>query len=538
MGLAMAALVAGCSHDDGYVSPTESAIDTYQKIFVENFGTPAPNQTWGFGSDDASDVAASRVRVTRGSSPNANMWGGDGLGLPEGSYNQPYIVPDPLTEAQKDKARRWFQSHKQPRGVALHYTDFFVQQVYKGHTNLDGAPDDCKEEYTAGNGQTVIGANQLDYLMAGPQNPYQDWQGNTAYSYDHIFNFNNADYSGGVANVNVWDGSLDSDASKDFNDRKIYHPDQIMLLLNSSTESFGYHNSATSMERHDKYVIISGDEIQRWDNRTRINGQDADVSGMWFVGFDFEGALPTDPWFNEYNTNTFLIQPNSSDDPNAVEIKNRDGFKAVIGGADGYYSDWIVRITPGVRRGGSDTPTTPDPDENETWGNWKRIICEDLSVSQRSDFDFNDVVFDARINTAKTKAQIRLKAAGGTLPLTVGWSGDAGTSYNEYEVHNMYGVATNIMVNTHAKNGVDGKADVEKTLTGSFKSFNDIKIMVQKRGEWMEIMAKTGEPAAKLAVDTDYEWCDELQNITNKYSNFDDYVQDATLTDWWRAVKK
>ena len=178
--------------------------------------------------------------------------------------------------------------------------------------------------------------------------------------------------------------------------------------------------------------------------------------------------------------------------------------------------------------------------EEESWGEWKRIICEDLSVTQRTDFDFNDVVFDARINMAKTKAQILLKAAGGTLPLTVGWSGAAGTSYSEYEVHNLYKVATNVMVNTHAKNGVDGKADVEKTLYGNFNNYNDIKIMVQKRGEWIEITAHEGEPASKILVNTTYQWCDERENISDVYNgtkfarSFTDYVNDPSVaSDWY-----
>ena len=186
------------------------------------------------------------------------------------------------------------------------------------------------------------------------------------------------------------------------------------------------------------------------------------------------------------------------------------------------------------------TPGYGTPDEDEEWGEWKRIICEDLSVTQRTDFDFNDVVFDVRINASKNKAQIKLKAAGGTLPLTVGWSGEEGTSYSQYEVHNLYGVATNIMVNTQAKNGVDGKADVVRTLMGTFNSYDDIKIMVMKRGEWTEITAHTGEPASKILVKTTYQWCMERKNISDVYDgrkyakSFNDYVKDPSVaSDWY-----
>ena len=184
--------------------------------------------------------------------------------------------------------------------------------------------------------------------------------------------------------------------------------------------------------------------------------------------------------------------------------------------------------------------TTPPPD-TETWGEMKRIICEDLSVTEATDFDFNDVVFDVCFNANKTKAKITIKCAGGTLPLTVGWSGAEGTSYNEYEVHNLYNVATNVMVNTHAKNGVDGKADIVKILTGNFNSYNDIKIMVMKNGNWVEITQHTGEPASKILVKTTYQWCNERQDIGLKYngaqsgyaSSFRDYVKDPSVSSTW-----
>jgi hypothetical protein len=98
------------------------------------------------------------------------------------------------------------------------------------------------------------------------------------------------------------------------------------------------------------------------------------------------------------------------------------------------------------------------------------------------------------------------------------------------------------MVNTHAKTGVDGKDDVVKTLTGSFSSANDVKVMVMKSGEWVEITAHTGEPASKILVKPTYEWCNERQNISSKYcgadagyaKSFNDYVNDPSVaSDWY-----
>lgn len=57
--------------------------------------------------------------------------------------------------------------------------------------------------------------------------------------------------------------------------------------------------------------------------------------------------------------------------------------------ADGYYSDWIVKISPAV------------------YTNAYRIIAEDLGDSD--DFDFNDVVFDVATNGEQLSLPCRLR---------------------------------------------------------------------------------------------------------------------------------
>ena len=81
-------------------------------------------------------------------------------------------------------------------------------------------------------------------------------------------------------------------------------------------------------------------------------------------------------------------------------------------------------------------PTTPD--DPYPGVSSLRIMAEDLSASEASDFDFNDVVFDV-VWKSDSEAEIILQAAGGTLPLTV----------NGVEVHGAFEVETNVMVNTN-----------------------------------------------------------------------------------------
>ncbi|MBP3845972.1 MAG: hypothetical protein J6E48_12665, partial [Prevotella sp.] len=118
-----------------------------------------------------------------------------------------------------------------------------------------------------------------------------------------------------------------------------------------------------------------------------------EIDGSYYVGFDFEA--------NGQNPN---------------EQVDRDFI----------YNDWIVKIVPGTGQ-----------DEVKEEG---MIICEDLG--NIGDFDFNDVVFYAKV-WKSGKTDIWLLAAGGTLDLTV-----AGR-----EVHEAFGVSKSTMVNTMESTG-------------------------------------------------------------------------------------
>ena len=156
-----------------------------------------------------------------------------------------------------------------------------------------------------------------------------------------------------------------------------------------------------------------------------------------------------------------------------------------------------------------------------------RIIAEDLSASEGSDFDFNDVVFDVQMNwPSEGKHTITLLAAGGTLPLTI-----AGE-----EVHAKFGVSTNKMVNTES--WTEQRAPVTFVIEGKYANANEIEVRVQKGSDWPLLTAPIGKAASKIAVSTDYEWVKELQDITNAYGQFDTYVTTGKPAKWWESAKK
>ena len=166
-----------------------------------------------------------------------------------------------------------------------------------------------------------------------------------------------------------------------------------------------------------------------------------------------------------------------------------------------------------------DTPD-PTPEANV------RVIAEDLSVDDNSDFDFNDVVFDVTFDSpAQGKTTITLLAAGGTLPLYVGGQ----------EVHEKFGVSTKTMVNTGAGASKD---PVSFELDGTFNyNAKNIVVQVEKEGERMTITAERGQVASKIAVKPNYEWCKERQDIEAKYPVFGQYVKGKVEGGNWWEIK-
>lgn len=180
-------------------------------------------------------------------------------------------------------------------------------------------------------------------------------------------------------------------------------------------------------------------------------------------------------------------------------------------GREHYYDDWVFKIVPA---NGVIPPTSN-----------VRIIGEDLSATQGTDFDFNDIVLD--VNIVDGNAKCILQAAGGTLPLRI--NGD-----DNLEVHKLFGLQQKSnglydMVNTN--NGTLVKDPVEFPINGITNPAN-IKLEVFKNNVWVEMTANRGEPAAKIAVNQDFDFCDEREPITTKYPNFHLWVENIDYI-WW-----
>lgn len=444
LGVSSLAMVACTNHDDfgGY-----SKENQYQQVFEQTFGKVNPNVNWGF-SDQKSFVFDKDGKLvgTRGADPNANLWG---------NYLE---VPEPMTEEQKDVVRQWFQTHQNPKGEEVNWSDFFIQQVYKGGTNIDGSQTPEKYECTDINGQKkqIVGSDQMDWLACGSEDEATN---------DHSNNFNGGQ-CGENNNILYTDGHTGSD--------------RIMYMTDYRTTNFGFHESYGQHYYNDSYVLIPGYIISPL------------VKDMYFVGFDYK----------------------TTKEQEGIEVK-----------PDGYYSDWIVRVVPGINKPSDEVKRVMVED----------IIDSDLSKVDKSDWDFNDAVFDVRFEvgwvdgTAETNWQghyqkyavITLHAAGGTKPLYIG----------DVEVHEALGVDVGTMVNTG--NGATCPVAIFRIPVDANVN-NASQISVRVGDTTLE--ANQGQATQKFAVPITVKWMKERKLITNEYTTFKDYVNNNTPQDWYNTT--
>lgn len=181
----------------------------------------------------------------------------------------------------------------------------------------------------------------------------------------------------------------------------------------------------------------------------------------------------------------------------------------------------------------ANVPGGPDPEGGI------RIIAEDLSAQGASDFDFNDVVLDV---TFGSPATIVLQAAGGTLPLRI-------NGRDDLEVHKLFGewvgetgtidenTPKQKMINTGAgptKTAVDISTQVNVNIADAAEANTKLKLEVFKNGIWQEMEAPKGEPACKLAVDSNYKVLRERESIKGTYELFVKWATNADFTSkWW-----
>ena len=510
-------LSASCSEYNPDMSEGNLTKEEYEKVmeFTQNFklryGEIAPDNDWGFGE---LEVKGSRgVKGTRGVLANKNEWfdqktgkSKDGAVIPgmPSAIDRRYILKNSgsgkevkmydtytsydvnnqipagdVTDEEIIYVSEWFRTHPNPTSQAVNLRDFYVQNVswdYDRQEYPNGAKETHVKWLDGNNAQQQRELNyRMDHLLCVS---YSNSDGN------HINNMNNG-------NTNM------ADANKTYND-----------ISDADKTECGHLFEYRTMER---YKCDNGEP-----NVTSFKVHSSDdnryLTNYVLVHLDFIGPKSGLPYSGDYLAFDYSFDGKSV------------GASAANKEPDGYYSNWIFKISPAY------PTTTPDPEPTET----KRVMCEDLGNTY--DFDFNDLVFDVyytykgtEANKTNITAHITLQAVGGTLPIYIGTD----TADPTKELHyRMLGQASSSPINVAASNGVT-HSPVSFTMSATSTDPNDIIICVGTAGneatDKITILPVSGRGSSlapqKICVPTSTKWLKENQQIEWGYPRFDEWVK-------------
>lgn len=443
----LAAILAGsfasCQDDDrGFTEEEirESAVlREFAKNFVTRYGEPDPNHTWGTDKPLKPIFEAGTRATDQNVNVNTNQWcerdpnnktyktGSNVLidkfeipGWPNfdglyyttgGKYNESDMFTHKddkpigdVTDYEIQFVSTWFRTHKNPTSIKLHLTDFFVQNVSQDYDQLQylGA--------ITGNGSVVGNQNDLGTLTEPGSNGIDVKHVNDVLQEGS--NSYRTDYGYDLAPV-IKKKSLTSNEE-----------------LNYSSDYMHFGNIYTSEVQNGQ-----SDLDNNWTHVNNFNAGNSNVSPEEHVGKTNNREIK---FITSSGTENFACRPSAGTQGNWItnwvlvrldwieEGVHRYGYYLGFDystetndtkvSPDGFYSNWIIKITPAYFAEGDYS---------------KRVMCEDLGGS--FDFDFNDVVFDIAYDGNKNENIITIQASGGTLPIIVG------TNDETFEAHKMLG---------------------------------------------------------------------------------------------------
>ena len=172
---------------------------------------------------------------------------------------------------------------------------------------------------------------------------------------------------------------------------------------------------------------------------------------------------------------------------------------------------WVIRLGVGEKITEPEDPIYAEG----------RVLCEDMGAN---DFDFNDVVFDATImKTGEIK--IKVLAHGGKLPISI-----AGVDVTLGQMTN-----TGVNVADYQEFTIDAVNGQPK-----YASVAAIPVTVNPNGtagDSYNLEANVGTAPQKICAPIGTRWPKEYTKISDAYSPFGNWVNNATPADWTNAMK-
>lgn len=517
--IALCAAFTSCSKENLYdenavIEKNEMAVrESYAQAFEKAFGKVGANVDWGFGSSRSN----TRNHGQDGAiNVNGNMWT-ECPGVRVENDEEVNAIFNYVKNGTE-----WMTQNNKPFSTTApqNLNGYFVTQVRSGNNNY---ADNTYPLTYKQNGGTLENVGQyMNHLqIALNQNPSMA-DLNSATSHDNISGWEHINNFNASANID-WGNPESAEKGN-------------TKVENKGAFDFAYHSSYDD-QYHNKWILVDGADISN----------DPYYADFYYVCFDFESVPKGNTTFYTYkdgngqSQNGELVGTYFSNEELAAELAKQgitdrndisiyrymNGDKMVKG--DNKYTDWIIRITKG------------EPEIVETAS--YRVIAEDLTADEASDFDFNDVVFDVEPNEAGTAAKIVLRAAGGIYRLTVAGQ-EVHEAFAAAYPEAGYGIGNNglyPMINTNPWNP-EVKVTLFEAYSGDFSVNNirntikDIEIKVYKPGyeeNGLLLTATTGQAACKILVDNTFEVVTERTGIADRNVNFHKYVQGYFDGEFW-----
>ena len=462
-------LFTSCSEDMGdYSSLEEAKKAQFAQNFEKFYGTPNPNQDWGFG--DASVVAAARsARVARTRSQGDNSCGEcikpDMPNFPNYSTQYPnYTTPAPITEYERAYVKKWFEEH--PGFTAgLNVNNFYIQLVWGEANKTYNVYWNYKTNGQYSRNDFTIQAT-MDYLCVG----------------------NGTDYT----------HALDFNANDDGTSWKAVY------MKNSSALSFKYHST--------------------WSNQefTYFKCAEIDVPGVgtgWYVGLCMYGEkddngpqkLNYDMKTSEYCDDWILkVIPGEGSTITYEKVPKVYKKKEVT------LHKWVFCEDLGS------SATNKDYDYNDLVFDAK--IIKEYKILRDADGNETDYTEDT---DTTYYAEVTPLAAGGEL--TIKFDKFSKTAHGMFANGIADNVLINTCrenqeISMSHQEGVFASPEFYEFSSKDDANIDNIKVLVRTQTAAYDLQAYKGEAPHKICVPAGTRWTYERTDIKDAYTGFINYV--------------
>ena len=462
-------LFTSCSEDMGdYSSLEEAKKAQFAQNFEKFYGTPNPNQDWGFG--DASVLAAARsARVARTRSQGDNSCGEcikpDMPNFPNYSTQYPnYTTPAPITEYERAYVKKWFEEHP---GVTagLNVNNFYIQLVWGEANKTYNVYWNYKTNGQYSRNDFTIQAT-MDYLCVG----------------------NGTDYT----------HALDFNANDDGTSWKAVY------MKNSSALSFKYHST--------------------WSNQefTYFKCAEIDVPGVgtgWYVGLCMYGEkddngpqkLNYDMKTSEYCDDWILkVIPGEGSTITYEKVPKVYKKKEVT------LHKWVFCEDLGS------SATNKDYDYNDLVFDAK--IIKEYKILRDADGNETDYTEDT---DTTYYAEVTPLAAGGEL--TIKFDKFSKTAHGMFANGIADNVLINTCrenqeISMSHQEGVFASPEFYEFSSKDDANIDNIKVLVRTQTAAYDLQAYKGEAPHKICVPAGTRWTYERTDIKDAYTGFINYV--------------